>query len=240
LSKALLAARMASAYVQSRDGRLLRVNDPDAGSAPRLVLSIGAEGAVVRLRHDVDAAMAARIAALAADEPPVCAPEQLPRFAERYRDLLAAPPLTAHSFEQIHALPHGTHWDGAAVIAQGTPEGDALWARWTRDGLPSGFVAMGFTDLTHFWPPWCAAMVGDEIGSIAFAARLGERAADIGVATVPAYRGRGLAAAVTAAWSAQSALRDRELFYSTHRDNLASQRVIAKLELAFVGVVVTI
>jgi hypothetical protein len=30
-------------------------------------------------------------------------------------------------------------------------------------------------------------------------------------------------------------LRQRTLFYSTHRDNLASQRVIAQLGLPFIG-----
>jgi predicted GNAT family acetyltransferase len=80
------------------------------------------------------------------------------------------------------------------------------------------------------------ALAGDDIAALAFAARLGERGAEIGVVTLPQFRGRGFAAAATAAWSALPMLQDRALFYSTHRDNLSSQRVIARLGLPFLGV----
>jgi predicted GNAT family acetyltransferase len=76
--------------------------------------------------------------------------------------------------------------------------------------------------------------VDGAIAAIAFAARKGLLAADVGVFTLDAFRGRGLAAAVTAAW-ATLLPRHPMLFYSTTRDNLASQRVIAKLGLPFVG-----
>jgi predicted GNAT family acetyltransferase len=56
------------------------------------------------------------------------------------------------------------------------------------------------------------------------------------VNTLPAYRGRGLAAAATAGWSRLPGLQMRPLFYATHRDNLSSQRVIARLGLPFLGI----
>jgi predicted GNAT family acetyltransferase len=95
---------------------------------------------------------------------------------------------------------------------------------------------MGFADVTHFWEPWCVALVRDSIAAIAFAARLGESGAEIGVVTLPEFRGRRLAAAVTAGWSSLPQLGERELFYSTTRDNVASQHVIARLGLPLVGV----
>jgi hypothetical protein len=201
----LLRKLMDAGYARTPEGRMLHVNDPDGSEAPRMALGICAQGAIVLYRHDV-----ADVSTLGT----AVAPQAL---------------------EHHHILPHDTRWDGPPVIAHGTPEGDALWARLERDGLPPGIVAQGFTDLSHFWPPWCVVMEGNEIASIAFAARIDAHAACIGVATVPAFRGRGLACAVTAAWSALPALAGHALFYSTHFDNHASRRVIAKLALPHLG-----
>ena len=52
---------------------------------------------------------------------------------------------------------------------------------------------------------------------MAFAARLGVSGAELGVYTFPKYRGRGLAAAVTAAWSSMPSLNQHALFYSTEK-----------------------
>jgi predicted GNAT family acetyltransferase len=102
--------------------------------------------------------------------------------------------------------------------------------------MPQDLVDAGFLDLTHFWEPWCVATVDGKIAALAFAVRLGQQGAELGVNTLPAYRSRGLAAAVTAGWSAHPALQTRPLFYGTHRDNLSSQRVIARLGLPFLGI----
>jgi hypothetical protein len=209
----LLRALMDVGYVRTPAGRMLHVNDPDRSEAPRMALGTCSQGAVVLYRHDAE---------------------------DLQEHTTLAAPIAPHNIEYHHILPHDARWSDPTVIAQGTPEGDALWARLRRDGLPPGIVTQGFTDLSHFWPPWCVAMAGDEIVSIAFAARIDAAAACIGVATVPAFRGRGHACAVTAAWSALPALRDRVLFYSTHFDNRASQRVIAKLALPRLGVGLTL
>jgi predicted GNAT family acetyltransferase len=69
------------------------------------------------------------------------------------------------------------------------------------------------------------------IASIAFAARLGAGGAEVGVYTFPGWRSKGLAAAVTAKWSAHPDLEERELFYSTTISNISSRRVAARLGL---------
>ena len=236
-TRALLALQAATMFVLSPAGRMLRVNSADTFAPPRLYLAGCAEGWIVRLRHDVDDVTASAIETLAAQEPPVTAPGATPRFAERYRALLDEPEaLTDRNFGPIHQLPHDTVWKSDAVIvAQGTAEGDALLARLSKDGMPPSLVAAGFNKLSDFWEPWCLALAGGEIASIAFAARLGPHAADIGVHTMRDFRGQGFAAAVTAVWSALPMLQARTLFYSTLRDNLSSQRVIARLGLPFLG-----
>jgi predicted GNAT family acetyltransferase len=70
---------------------------------------------------------------------------------------------------------------------------------------------------------------------VAFAARLSKAGACLGVVTVPAFRGKGYAAAVTAEWSRLPSLKSRALFYSTDQSNTSSQRVVARLGLRFLG-----
>lgn len=61
------------------------------------------------------------------------------------------------------------------------------------------------------------------------------RAAEAGVWTDLAHRGRGLAAGVTAAWAELVRAPGRHLFYSTTTTNLSSQRVASRLGLRRFG-----
>jgi hypothetical protein len=234
----LLEAQVATLFVTTPKGRIERCAGPDRAPAPHLHLAIGARGAIVRLRADVDERAAHEIEALAAREFPVTRPQALPRFTEEYRQLLGVSEgVNDHHFGVIHNLPHRTRFaDDVALVRHGTVDGDALIDRFLRDGMPQTLVDEGFVDLSHFWEPWCVALNGDEVVSLAFAVRLGTRGAELGVNTLPGYRGRGFAAAVTAGWSALPALQNVPLFYATHRDNLSSQRVIARLGLPFLGI----
>ncbi|MGH7925599.1 MAG: GNAT family N-acetyltransferase, partial [Candidatus Binatus sp.] len=103
--------------------------------------------------------------------------------------------------------------------------------------MPGYMVEAGFKSVADFWEPWCVALDGNdgEIASMAFAARLGDAGAEIGVYTFPKYRGRGLAAAVTASWSSMPSLNRRALFYSTAKSNRSSQQVAARLGLRRIG-----
>jgi hypothetical protein len=237
-ANALLENQLATLFETAPGGRMLCCNDPQRSPAPLMHLAIGAHGASVRLRHDIGDPIAAEIEALAAREPAVTAPDATPRYAERYREWLGArEPSTDHDFGVTYGLPHGTPWSNpVACVASGTPQGDALVGRIASQGMPQTMVDVGFADLSHFWAPWCVALHDGEIAAIAFAARLGPRGAEVGVTTTKPFRGRGFAAAATAGWSALPVLQDRPLFYATHRDNLSSRRVIARLGLPFLGV----
>jgi hypothetical protein len=234
----LLQIQVDTLFVTSRSGRIVRCAGPDRAPAPRLHLALGAGGAIVRVRDDIDPRIADEIETLALREFPLTSPSASPRFSDEYRQLLGiVEPLTDHHFGVIHHLPHQTRWSGdVTLISHGTPEGETLIAKIARDGMPQDLVDAGFVDLSHFWEPWCVALVEEKIASLAFAVRLGEQGAELGVNTLPAYRSRGLAAAVTAGWSAIPSLQTRPLFYATHRDNVSSQRVIARLGLPFLGV----
>jgi hypothetical protein len=233
--RALLALQAHTLFEISPRQRIVRSRDPGNAPAPRLYMAGGADGWVGYVRNDVDEARAIGVAQLIRQELPVTAPGATPRFVDQYRNILESTPLTAHNFGPVHRLPRGTHVAGEATVVRGdSAEGKALIARLRRDGMPAALVEAGFVDPSHFWSPWCVAMVGGDIAAIAFCVRDGLMAREIGVYTLSAHRGRGLAAAVTAAWSAMHP-RHPVLFYSTHRDNRSSLRVIERLRLPFVG-----
>jgi RimJ/RimL family protein N-acetyltransferase len=76
--------------------------------------------------------------------------------------------------------------------------------------------------------PWAALTDEGRVVSLAHCARLTDRAAEVGVRTEDAYKGRGLASVVVHAWAALFARTNKVLFYSAFEDNKASHRVAAK------------
>jgi RimJ/RimL family protein N-acetyltransferase len=84
--------------------------------------------------------------------------------------------------------------------------------------------------------PWAMAVVDGRVVSICHTPRpVTARAAECGVWTHPDERGRGYAAAVTAAWADILRPSGRYLFYSTDAGNRSSQRVAARLQLRLIG-----
>lgn len=238
----LLALDAETGFVHAASGRILRTGSPDGGQAPRVFFAGCAGGSIIRIRQDVADQAAADLQTLAASEPPWVDPQSLPACLPAMIERLshdgpaeaAAPALYFH-------LPRGAAFNSdAAIIGSDTPQGDRLLARLARDGMPPHLVEAGFVGLADFWAPWCAAMAGEEIAALCFAARLGPRGAAVGVYTFPGYRGRGWAAAVTAAWSSMPALAERTLLYSALRTNRSSLRVAERLGLRRFGLSVSI
>jgi predicted GNAT family acetyltransferase len=67
-----------------------------------------------------------------------------------------------------------------------------------------------------------------------------DRAAEVSVETVEAFRRRGYAAQVTAAWATRTLAAGTVPFYSHRAANVASAAVAARLELVHVFTVVTV
>lgn len=215
----LLALEASVLFVMSDSGRVVCENSSDRSAAPRLSLAGCASLNIVRVRDDVDEKTSQAIESLAATEPALREPESTPVHIDEYVELLAAEaPVEDFGSGLIWTFPERLAYEhSATLVASDTAEGYRLLARLAEEGMPAALVAAGFVDIGEFWAPWCVALDGDEIASIAFAARLGPAAAETGVFTVPAYRGRGFAAAATAGWARLPALRERTLFYSTSR-----------------------
>lgn len=83
--------------------------------------------------------------------------------------------------------------------------------------------------------PWASVVRGDRVVSLCHTAKLADRGAEAGTWTDPDCRGRGYAAAATAAWASLFAPGGRYLFYSTSADNRSSQRVAERLGLPLIG-----
>jgi RimJ/RimL family protein N-acetyltransferase len=84
--------------------------------------------------------------------------------------------------------------------------------------------------------PWAIAVDGERVASICHTPRpMTARATECGVWSHPEFRGRGHAAAVTAAWVELVRPSGRHLFYSTDENNRSSQRVAERLGLRLLG-----
>jgi hypothetical protein len=235
----LLDLDIETLFVVSPDGRLVRQSPPSAMPAPRLFVAGCSGGNRLRAAAGLDAGLVADLEAIVTDAPPwIELAEGPPGLAAMLAHLAQPEPAATHL---IYPLPNNHAFvAGAAIVRSGEPEGERLLARLGREGLPPHLVAAGFLSLDDFWEPWCAALKGETIAAMCFAARLGPAGAEAGVYTFEGFRGRGLAAAVTAAWSAHPALAVRTLFYSTSRDNRSSQRVAERLGLRRFGLSLSI
>ncbi|UKD14763.1 GNAT family N-acetyltransferase [Burkholderia aenigmatica] len=217
------------------DRRIARENDPDCSPTPRFWLGRCADGNLAGVRADVPAAVADELARLA-DSEPLVTDRTPPAHLGRYLALLA--PVPHWNIGLVYTLPHALGFDADARVTLIDGDSDAgrhLLHKLSTHGMPESLCSMGFRSAADLWAPWCAAVVDGEVASVACAARLSDVGAELGLATAPAFRGRGLAAAVTAAWSRLPSLQTRTLFYSTDSDNRASQRVASRLGLTLRG-----
>ncbi len=233
----LLHLDIETSFVISGSERIERENDPDCSSGPRLIIAGCPQGNLVRVHRDLENESALRLLAIAAEEPPWRDPDVLPRCLGKITDLLSrSQPAVTIAPGVIYHLPSATAYEHPAPIVRGdSPAAGQMLARLAEHGLPQWMLDAGFKGVSDFWEPWCVALAGNEIASIAFAARLSPAGAEIGVNTGPNSRGQGFAAAVTANWSSLPSLKGRTLFYSTRRANRSSQGVAARLGLRLIG-----
>ena len=237
IATSLLAIQLRTLFILTGTCRIERENDPDRSPGPRLWLAGCASGNVAAVRCDVADDVAADIAALAVAEPPFTAWNSPPRYLDRYVDLLSRDaPVPQKTLGLIYKLPHRLqHESHVELIDDDSQEGRRVHEFLLTHGMPDGLAELGFRSPSDLWRPWCMARVGADVASVAFAARISEVGAELGVATVKALRGRGYAAAAVAGWSGLPTLQSRELFYSTDGSNVSSLRVVARLGLRSLG-----
>jgi hypothetical protein len=220
---------------------MVRGRSPEQKRPPRLIVVRSPVGNFAQVRHDLDDAVVGAIEALLAQEPQPDDLRDPPAGANEYARLLGTSPPDPRDGGPIYVFPPRLIFEHPALlIRSGTPEGDRLVERLDGEGMPAAMLAMGFVDTGELWAPWCVALDGDEIASVAFTVGPEPGSAEVGVATMPAFRGRGLAAAATAGWATHPDLLGYRLFYSTSWSNTSSQRVTERLGLRTLGARFTI
>jgi hypothetical protein len=183
---------------------------------------------------EVPDALAAEVAATFEDAPPSSHPSEPPPALERCARLLDAGDrcLQRTAGPSFLIPPDAYFASGARLERSDASNGAAL-----RNANPGNWHPVEWDELLDGrLGPWAIATEGGVIVSICHTpGPLTGRAAECGVWTHPAFRGRGHAAATTSAWAAIVRPSGRHLFYSTDAENLSSQRVARRLGLRALG-----
>jgi hypothetical protein len=195
--------------------RLSAIPEVNARPAPLFVLIRGTSNVAWGVRNDVPAGIADHLDRLAAEEQPVRDFQAPPLYADEYQSLVGG---------QISSGPAFGFPD---EIAQ--PTNIAFVDR--LDLLERNFRGWIVEEIS-----WCSPIVAVMDGgypvSVCFCATKNSAPAiEAGVETAAAFRGRGLAPRVTAAWACAVRASGRIPLYSTSWTNTASRAVARKLGL---------
>lgn len=223
----LMEMQVEALFTHDALGRIMAINEPGGGPAPRVFFGRTTLGNVWRFRHGLPGEAVHRLEALAASEPVV--------------DELAAMP------RQLEAMLAILGEDGEARVGHHGP------AYRFPDHLP---VPTGVTRITasnrhllrrmpaylddverglDVYEPRLVVVEDGVAVSICNSARLTGRVAEAGVETLEGYRGRGYAPMVVTTWAQVIRESGRTPLYSTSWDNLASRAVARGLGLVMYG-----
>lgn len=224
----LLQLQVDALFTHDPHGRIRDVNEPGGDRAPRFFFGRTRGGNIWRCRDDLAEEIVRELERLACAEP--------------IRDDLRAQPRNIDAF--LAAL----RADGESASIESGPAYrfpdelplPATITRITRSDLHLlRLMAWDLDETAREFEgrePRLAVIEDGVAVSLCYSVRLTDRAAEAGVVTVEAYRGRGYAAAVVAGWAHAVRAGGRIPLYSTSWDNLASQAVARKLGLVQYGI----
>ncbi|HZZ90645.1 MAG TPA: GNAT family N-acetyltransferase [Caulobacteraceae bacterium] len=221
----LLTRRVETLYETDARGRLVRSNEWDARPAPRLHVMFTADGPICRFRGDVPDDLALRLEDLCRRAPPAELGPGLPEIgAVLIAELARHAPVRAVWCGPAYRLPEGAQIAGRAVAID--PANAALLAACFPDWI---------ADASHR-QPFVAVVEGGRAVALCASVRISGAVHCAGVETHADHRRRGHAASAVGAWAAAAQALGATPFYSTAWENIASQRVAARLGFELVGV----
>ena len=201
-------------FVLTADGRIggTRSQEPWLGPLFRLVR--GKETCAWAVRADVQQNIADEVDALAREEPPVSDFRDAPVHAERYMSLLGGEVDSGPAF----TFPEKIDQPSGTVFIEDIASLDHHFTGWTASEIPCR-------------TPIVAVVEGGYAVSVCFSAWRSDAAAEAGLETVEAFRGRGLGPRVAAGWALAVRASGRVPLYGTSWSNDASLAVARKLGL---------
>src|SRR5919201_1099467 len=216
-----------TSFTYDARGRMVRTNEPREDArrpAPRLFVGRTLAGDIVRFGAAVPDALARELEAMLAMEGQV----RNVRHPLSHQTALHHA-LTRHApVESQHAGPSYRFPDSIP------PAREAVLVSVANREVARATYPWLYNEVVD-WQP-CFAIVRDGAAvSICFSSRVGLGAAAAGVDTLPGFRGRGYASAVTAAWATAIRATGRIPLYGTDWDNLASRGVARRLGLIAFG-----
>ena len=193
-------------------GRIVGTREPDSNPGPLFSLIRGTDDCAWAVRSDVPWKVAKKLDTLAGEEPPVADFQVAPVHAEQYASLAEGRVDSGPAF----TFPEEIIESRGTVFVEDAKHLDRHFAGWKTSEIP-------------YRTPIVALIEDGHAVSVCFCARRSDVAAEAGVETAIAYRGRGLAQRVTAAWAMAIRASGRVPLYSTSWDNSASLSVARKL-----------
>lgn len=222
----LLRDHLDSLYRVDPRGRLTAINQWDGGPVPYLHLCRSTDAHCWRFRADLDEATIRALDRLCRAEPPLDDPRAGPLLAAAATDALGG-------VDRIQATWHGPVYAFPAAVPDAG--GDDIVAIDPGNArLLQALLPQWLSDVPHR-QPFLAALIDGQAAAVCASVRISAAVHAAGVETHPAFRGRGLASSVVAAWSEAVRQLHAEPVYSTSWDNLASQGVARRLGLELIG-----
>lgn len=202
-------------FVLNGEDRIVSTREPEASRGPAFTIVRSVTSCTWAIRADIPQELADELGRLAQEEPPTPDLRDAPIHADRYVSMVG-----------------GRVWSGPAFIFPdevAEPAGvsiitdERLLERNFKGWVP-GEIAAGRSPVLAIFED------GDPV-SLCFCARRSDLAAEAGLKTAEAFRGRGYGPRVTAAWALSIRASGRTPLYSTSWSNDASLAVAHKLGL---------
>jgi RimJ/RimL family protein N-acetyltransferase len=225
----LMRLQVPALYVLDQDGRLRYIGEPgyaedELDPAPRFFMGRTAEGNVWAFRHDLPDGVVRELEELCALEAPLTVKTPPKQSVHIKAVLKAHQPITAEERGPAYWLPGEAEAGPAVLITEANAdllEAHFPWRRTSRAGFAHG--------------PVVAALEDGVAVSLCFCSRFTPQAAEAGIETLEAARGRGHATAAAALWAKAVRQTGRLALYSTSWGNLASQGVARRLGAVLYG-----
>ncbi len=195
-------------------GRIRGTREPKPSAGPLFALIRGRSGCAWAVRPDLPQEIAEELNVLAGEEPPVADLRDEPVHAQRYRSLAGGEVYSGPAF----TFPEAVEQPPATVFVNEVQLLERNFRGWTAAEIPGR-------------SPVAAVVEDGDAVSVCFCARRSDAAAEAGLETAAAFRGRGLGPQAAAAWALAVRASGRIPLYSTSWSNGASLSVARKLGL---------